>query len=162
MFTQRRQHDTEHMQTVIQVFAKTCFAHHDIQFHRACGKQAEIGRFCRFGADGPDFLRFYDAKVRYLNVLRLLGKDTLGLLGSLAVLVAIVISLPRLIRLPVDFVRDKHVMVWVLVMAIGVAVFLRLPHESAYLIPIYPFGFFIMAKYFQRWVLLGALPAPGL
>lgn len=106
---------------------------------------------------GPDFLRFYDAKVGYLNVLRLLGKDTLGLLGSMAVLIAIAISLPRLIRLPADFVRDKQVMVWVLAIAIGVTVFLRLPHESAYLIPIYPFGFFIMAKYFQRWVLVGAV-----
>jgi hypothetical protein len=106
---------------------------------------------------GADFLRFYDAKVGYLNVLRLLGKDTLGLLGSMAVLVATGLSLPRLIRLPVDFLRDKHVMLWMIVIALVVVVFLRLPHESAYLIPLYPFGFLVMAKYFQKWVLLGSV-----
>lgn len=102
---------------------------------------------------GVGFLTFYDAKVGYLNVLRLLGKDTLGLLGSMAVIAAIIVSLPRLRRLPRDFIRDKHVDVWLLAIAITVVVFLRLPHESAYLIPLYPFGFFMMARYFQRYVL---------
>ncbi len=106
---------------------------------------------------GPDFLRFYDARVGYLNVLRLLGKDTLGLLGSISVLTAIAVSLPRLARLPRDFLRDKEVMLWVMAIAIGVAVFLRLPHESAYLIPLYPFGFLLMGKYFQKWVLLATV-----
>jgi hypothetical protein len=106
---------------------------------------------------GPGFLTFYDAKVGYLNVMRLLGKDCLGLLGSITVLLAFAISLPRLARLPGDAWRDKNVMVWVIAIAIGVAVFLRLPHESAYLIPIYPFGFFLMAKYFQRIVLTATL-----
>lgn len=106
---------------------------------------------------GPGFLTFYDAKVGYLNVLRLLGKDCLGLLGSMAVLLAIAISLPRLVHLPRDFIRDKNVMVWVLAIGIGIGVFSRLPHESAYLIPIYPFGFLVMAKYFQRFVLAGVV-----
>jgi hypothetical protein len=104
---------------------------------------------------GFRFLNFYDADVRYLNVLRLLGKDTLGLLGSIAVLAAIAVSLPRLARLPHDALRDKHVQLWLLAIAIGIAVFLRLPHESAYLLPVYPFGFLLMARYFQRWVLAG-------
>ncbi len=106
---------------------------------------------------GPSFLNFYDAKVGYLNVLRLLGKDTLGLLGSTAVVAAIVISLPRLVRLPADFVRDKNVTVWVLAIAITVVVFSRLPHEAAYLIPLYPFGFLIMGRYFFRPVLAAAI-----
>lgn len=106
---------------------------------------------------GPSFLNFYDADVGYLNVLRLLGKDCLGLLGSIAVLLAIAVSLPRLVRLPGDVVRDKNVMLWVVAIAIGVAVFLRLPHESAYLIPIYPFGFFLMARYFHRAVLAATI-----
>jgi hypothetical protein len=106
---------------------------------------------------GPGLFTFYDAKVRYLNVLRLLGKDTLGLFGAMAVLAAIAVSLPRLARLPVDFARDKHVMVWVLAIAVTVIAFARLPHEAAYLIPVYPFGFFLMARYFQKWVLAGAI-----
>lgn len=99
------------------------------------------------------FLNFYDSDVGYLNVLRLLGKDTLGLLGSMTVMLALAVSLPRLSRLPRDVLRDPNVMVWVLAIVIGIIVFLRLPHEAAYLLPIYPFGFFIMARYFQRFVL---------
>jgi len=106
---------------------------------------------------GPAMFTFYDAKVGYLNVLRLLGKDTLGLFGSMAVIAATAISLPRLVRLPADIARDKHVMVWVLAIAVTVVAFARLPHEAAYLIPVYPFGFFLMAKYFRKWVLAGAL-----
>ena len=32
--------------------------------------------------------------------------------------------------------------------------FTRLPHEVAYLIPLFPFGFFLMARYFRRPVLI--------
>ncbi len=106
---------------------------------------------------GFHFLNFYDAKVRYLNVLRLLGKDTLGLLGSMSVLAAMAVSLPRLSRLPHDFLYDKHVQLSTLAIAIGVLGFLRLPHEAAYLLPVYPFGFLLMAKYFQRWILAGVI-----
>jgi len=108
---------------------------------------------------GPSFLNFYDSDVGYLNVLRLLGKDTLGLIGAIAVIIAIALSLPRLARLPADFVDDKHVMAWILAIGVTVISFLRLPHEAAYLIPVYPFGFFLMAKYFKTWILSGAVAA---
>jgi hypothetical protein len=103
------------------------------------------------------FFNFYDSKVGYLAVLRLLAKDCLGLLGSAAVVAAIALSLPRLARLPSDFLRDKNVMVWVLAIAMTAFSFTRLPHEAAYLIPVYPFGLFIMAKYVRPVVLAGAL-----
>lgn len=106
---------------------------------------------------GPSFFNFYDSKVGYLNVLRLLGKDCLGLTGSIAVIGALALSLPRLAKLPGDAWRDKHVMVWILAIAVTVLSFTRLPHEAAYLIPMYPFGFLIMAKYVQRLALLGAV-----
>jgi len=108
---------------------------------------------------GPDFINFYDAKIGYLNVLRLLAKDCLGLIGAAAVLLAAAVSLPKLLRLPADFVRDKHVTVWVLVIAVSAIIFVRLPHESAYLIPLYPFGFFVMARYFRAAALFVAIAA---
>jgi hypothetical protein len=86
-----------------------------------------------------------------------LAKDCLGLIGSAAVLVAILVSLPRLSRLPGDFLHDRNVMVWVLGIAGTALAFTRLPHEAAYLIPIYPFGLFILAKYLRPAVLGGAL-----
>jgi hypothetical protein len=104
-----------------------------------------------------DFLDFYDSRVWYLNVLRLLGKDCLGLLGAIAVLGALAVSLPRLVSLPRDAVRDKHVMVWLLSIALVALVFLRLPHEAAYLVPLFPFGFLLMARYVRTWALAGAV-----
>jgi hypothetical protein len=103
------------------------------------------------------FLNFYDSKVGYLAVLRLLAKDCLGLLGAAAVVVAVGLSLPRLARLPSDALHDKNVMVWVLAIAVTAVSFTRLPHEAAYLIPVYPFGLFIMAKYFRPALLAGTL-----
>jgi len=108
---------------------------------------------------GPKFLSFYDAKVGYLNVIRLLGKDCLGIIGSVAVLAAAALSLPRLARLPSDIGRDKHAMLWALIIAVTLIIFFRLPHESAYLIPLYPFGFFVMARYFRAWAYAAAVAA---
>jgi hypothetical protein len=106
---------------------------------------------------GPSMFNFYDSDVGYLNVLRLLGKDTLGLLGSMAVIAAFAVSLPRLRRLPIDAVRDVHVGVWLLAIALTVLTFTRLPHEAAYLIPVYPFGLLLMARYFHAAVLSAAV-----
>jgi hypothetical protein len=103
------------------------------------------------------FLNFYDSEVGYKAVLRLLAKDCLGLTGAAAVAVAAALSLPRLLRLPADVFRDKNVMVWALAIAVTGMSFARLPHEAAYLIPIYPFAFFIMARYFRPAALAGTL-----
>ncbi|HEY7801454.1 MAG TPA: hypothetical protein VIE40_02155 [Dehalococcoidia bacterium] len=106
---------------------------------------------------GPSFLNFYDAKVGYREVIRLLAKDSLGLAGAAAIIIATIVSLPRLVRLPADFVHDKNVMTWVLAIVVAAGVFSRLPHEAAYLIPLYPFAYLLIGKYFQRWVLAGAI-----
>ena len=103
---------------------------------------------------GPRMFNFYDAKVSLSGFLKLLGKDTLGVVGALAVLAGLALSLPRLKRLPRDFLADSHVALWVAVPVLVFASFTRLPHEVAYLIPLFPFGFFLMARYFQRPVLV--------
>ncbi|MGE0685907.1 MAG: ArnT family glycosyltransferase [Dehalococcoidia bacterium] len=108
---------------------------------------------------GLDFLNYYDAKVGYQDVIRLLGKEALGILGGLGVLAGAAISLPRLIRLPMDAWKDPFVGSWVVVIAIYFASFTRLPHEIAYLIPVFPFGFLIMARYFTRLALCGTIAA---
>jgi len=106
---------------------------------------------------GPDFLTFYDAKVGYRTVIRLLAKDSLGLLGAAALGIGVLVSVPRLAKLPGDIVRDKHVMVWSLAIVLYVIVFLRLPHEAAYLLPLYPFAFLLIGKYFKTAVLAGVI-----
>jgi hypothetical protein len=106
---------------------------------------------------GLSMFNAYGAEVWYLNVLRLLAKDTLGLLGSMAILVAVALSLPRLKSLPHDALHDKHVTTWLLIIAITFVTFFQLPHEAAYLLPVYPFGLMLLARYLHRWVLLGAV-----
>lgn len=108
---------------------------------------------------GPDFINFYDASVSSGEVLRLVAEGCLGLIGALAFVLGAVFSLPRLSRLPSDFVRDKHVTLWVLVIIFTVLMFARLPHEAAFLIPVYPFGFFVMSRYFRTGALTFAIVA---
>ncbi|MGD0114796.1 MAG: hypothetical protein ABSC13_02175 [Dehalococcoidia bacterium] len=102
---------------------------------------------------GIGMFNFYDAKIPFLGFLNLLGKDALGLIGAIAVIAGALLSLPRLKRLPWDFFSDSHVALWIVLSALVFASFTRLPHEVAYLIPLYPFGFFLMARYFRLPVL---------
>lgn len=106
---------------------------------------------------GLDFWNFYDQKVPLLNFLRLLGKDGLGLIGATWTLVALAIASPRLLRLPRDLRHDAHLWMWLGIIVLYVASFTRLPHEIAYLVPLFPFGFFLMARYFSRWLLASTL-----
>jgi hypothetical protein len=108
---------------------------------------------------GLDFWNYYDAPAGYRDVLRLLGKEALGVFGGMAVVAATIISLPRLRALPRDLVRDPQVGVWLGVIAIYFASFFRLPHEIAYLIPVFPFGLLLMGRYFPRVALGGAVAA---
>jgi len=108
---------------------------------------------------GIRMFNFYDAKIPLSGFLNTLGKDALGLLGAIAVIIGVLMSLPRLKRLPRDFLADSHVALWVVLPVIVFASFARLPHEIAYLIPLFPFGFFLMARYFRLPVLSVVLVA---
>jgi hypothetical protein len=106
---------------------------------------------------GLRFLNFYDASVTWQSFLNRLGKDALGVLGALAVLVGLAFSWRNLRRLPNDLRGDAHVLVWVTVVVLYFVSFARLPHEIAYLTPVFPFGLFLMARYFRPFALRAAL-----
>jgi hypothetical protein len=106
---------------------------------------------------GARFLNFYDASVPWQSFLNRLGKDALGVLGALAVLVALAVSWRNLRRLPKDLRADPHVLMWVTVVVLYFVSFARLPHEIAYLTPVFPFGLFLMARYFRPTVLRAVL-----
>ena len=108
---------------------------------------------------GPRFLNFYDAKVGYRTVIRLVTKDAFGLVGTLALVGGSIISLRRLARVPRDVLEDKQVMVWVMAIVLFIVVFSRLPHEAAYLIPAFPFLFLLIGRYFSRIALIGTVGA---
>ena len=106
---------------------------------------------------GLRFLNFYDTSVTWQSFLNRLGKDALGILGALAVLAGLAFSWKNLRRLPEDLRGDPHVLVWVAVVVLYFVSFARLPHEIAYLIPVFPFGLFLMARYFRPAALRAAL-----
>jgi hypothetical protein len=108
---------------------------------------------------GLNFLNFFDQKVPLEEFVKRLGKDGLGVIGGLTLLVVLVLSFRRLRFFPRDLRHNPHVLTWT---AAGVVFFLsymRLPHEIAYLIPLFPFGFFLLARYLSRTLLIVSLVA---
>jgi hypothetical protein len=113
---------------------------------------------------GVDFFNYYDASVGYVDVLRLLGKEALGVFGGLGVLIGLALSLRRLRSLTADLRVDPSLGAWLLLILVYFASFSRLPHEIAYLIPVFPFGFLLMGRYFTRTALgiaVGAILLAG-
>lgn len=106
---------------------------------------------------GLNFLNFFDQPVPVQEFIKRLGKDGLGIIGGVATLIAIAVSLPRLRRLPRDLARDPNVLLWSAAVVIVFLSYLRLPHEIAYLIPLFPFAFLLMSRYITRGVLIATL-----
>lgn len=106
---------------------------------------------------GVNLLNFYDQKVLLGEFIKRLGKDGLGVVGALALLVALAFSLRRLRRFPGELLRDPHVLTWTAVVLVFFISYTRLPHEIAYLIPVFPFGFFLLSRYLSRGLLVGTL-----
>jgi hypothetical protein len=103
---------------------------------------------------GLRMFNFYDASVTWRAVLNRLGKDALGVVGALGVLAGLALSARNLRSLPADLRRDTHVQVWVAVIVLYFVSFARLPHEIGYLIPIFPFGLFLLSRYLRQGVLV--------
>jgi hypothetical protein len=113
---------------------------------------------------GPKFLNYYDASIGLEDVLRLLGKEALGVAGAFGVLIGAALSWKRLRSLLPDLRADTQVAVWVAVIVLYFATFSRLPHEVAYLIPVFPFGMLLIGRYYTRaavGVAIGAILLAG-
>jgi hypothetical protein len=128
-----------------------------LPFSLAAGGVAVLAFAPVLAAYGLDFLNFYDASVDYEVVIRLLGKEALGVTGALAVVLGVLLSLRQLRSLPSDALTDPQVGAWLLLIGLYVASFLRLPHEIAYLIPVFPFGLFLLGRYLRTSVLVGVV-----
>ena len=106
---------------------------------------------------GFNFLNFFDQAVELEEFIKRLGKDGLGIIGASAVLGAIALSFQRLRSYPRDMLRDPQVLFWTAAIVIFFLSYTRLPHEIGYLIPLFPFGLFLMSRYFSRTLLVGVL-----
>jgi Glycosyltransferase family 87 len=104
---------------------------------------------------GRGFLAYADSYISPDIVIRSIGQYSIGALGAIATLIAILLSWRGALRLLRDSVFDVHVRIWLLTVLIYVLLFLRLPIDIAYLIPIYPFAFLLLARAVNRYLLAG-------
>jgi hypothetical protein len=110
-----------------------------------------LGAFVLFGAlafapsfltYGTRFLSDYEfGSVPWIYVLKGATRDVWGVIGSVAVGVALAIALFRLRAVP----RRERLAVAAAAALTG-AIYLRLPHEGAYLLPIVPFVLMFVAR----------------
>lgn len=98
------------------------------------------------------FLDYADSRVSPDGVIRVVGQWALGATGALAVLAALAFSWRRVLALLRRAVvgHDRHPTAWLLAVALWTAAFLRLPVDLGYLVPIYPFGFLLLAVTLRR------------
>jgi hypothetical protein len=95
---------------------------------------------------GPRFLAYADSRISPDIVIRSIGQYSIGALGAIATLVALALSWRGLITFPAMLKRDVHVRIWSLAVLLYVVLFLRLPIDLGYLIPIYPFGYLLLSR----------------
>ena len=106
---------------------------------------------------GKAFLTFYDLS-GYPTISKVLYKFTLGvwgIAGSVAILFAIGSLLfssplsPGKFLLP-KTINEKHIIAWLVAIDLTIIIFIRLPYESGYLIPIVPFTIMLFGKYMRE------------
>jgi hypothetical protein len=102
---------------------------------------------------GRGFFAYADSRLSPDIVIRSIGQYSIGAFGALATLLALALSWRTLLRLPAMARSDVHVRIWLLTIFIYTLVFFRLPIDIAYLIPIYPFGYLLLARVLNRYLL---------
>ncbi len=108
------------------------------------------------------FLDFADSRVSPDGVIRVVGQWALGATGALTVLAALAANWRRVAALPGRAWREPHTGVWIAAVVVWAAAFLRLPVDLGYLVPVYPFGFLLLAVTLSRRWLAGVLAAIAL
>jgi hypothetical protein len=106
---------------------------------------------------GSHFFAYANSRLSPDIVIRSIGQYSIGAIGSVATLLALALSWRRILRLPVMARTDVHVRVWLATIAIYVLLFLRLPIDLGYLIPIYPFGFLVVGRVVRPYLLAGVV-----
>lgn len=108
---------------------------------------------------GSGFFAYADSRISPDIVIRSIGQYSLGAIGALAVLGALLCSWRRLLDLPRLATQDVHVRIWLAAIALWVLAFLRLPIDIAYLIPVYPLGFLLLGRLLRPTLFAAALVA---
>ena len=110
---------------------------------------------------GLRFWNYADSRVPADVVVQMVAQRALGVIGALTVVGVLAVSWRELRRFPRLLSVNPHVLVWSLTVIIYALLFLRLPVDVGYLIPVYPFAFLLIARVLARWalpvVVVGAL-----
>lgn len=102
---------------------------------------------------GPRLWNYAASSVSPDVVIQMVGQRALGAVGALVTLGVLASSWRRLGRLPSVARRDPQVLAWLVAVAIYGLLFLRLPVDVGYLVPVYPFAFLLLARVLSRWAL---------
>lgn len=102
---------------------------------------------------GARFWNFADSRVSPDVVIQTVGQWALGALGALVTLGVLAANGWRLARLPALLRTDAQVLSWVVTILIYTLLYLRLPVDLGYLVPVYPFAFLLVARVLARWAL---------
>jgi hypothetical protein len=95
---------------------------------------------------GRHFLAYADSRIAPDIIIRSMGQYSIGAIGALATLIALLLSWRGLISFPAMLRHDVHLRIWALAVTLYVLLFLRLPIDLGYLIPIYPFGYLLLSR----------------
>jgi hypothetical protein len=95
---------------------------------------------------GPRFLAYADSRIAPDIIVRAIGQYSIGAIGAIATMIALALSWRALVTFPETLTRDVHVRIWTATVVLYVLLFLRLPINLGYLIPIYPFGYLLLGR----------------
>ncbi len=103
------------------------------------------------------FLTFYEGEYpAALALIKRASVDVWGIPGSIAILAAILLLMARLGKVKSLLMsKDALFLASVTAIALYVLLFLRLPYEAGYLIPVTPFLFIMLGTVLERKVLTG-------
>ena len=102
---------------------------------------------------GSHFLVYADSSISPDIIIRSIGQYSIGAFGAIATVVALALSWRRLLRIPEMIQDDVHVRVWLAAAILYALLFLRLPIDLGYLIPIYPFGYLLLSRVVRPYLL---------
>jgi len=108
---------------------------------------------------GTRFFAYANSRISPDIIIRSIGQYSIGALGAMATIAALVASWRSVRGLVTLALHDVHVRLWLLAIGVYLLAFLRLPIDIAYLIPVYPFGFLLLGRLLRRGLLAAVLAA---
>jgi len=102
---------------------------------------------------GSHFFAYANSSISPDIIIGSIGQYSIGAFGAIATLTALALSWRRVLHLPAAAKIEVHVRIWLATVALYSLLFLRLPIDLGYLIPIYPFGYLLLGRVLRPYLL---------